>query len=96
MCFLWSQMHGNEPTATQAIFDILNFLNSPDFKVEKQEILSNLTLHFLPMLNPDGAELYQRRNTLGIDINRDALRLQSPEGRTLKRVRDSLEADFGL
>ncbi|RDY61594.1 M14 family zinc carboxypeptidase [Flagellimonas nanhaiensis] len=94
--FLWSQMHGNEPTATQAIFDILNFLDAPEFEEEKQEILSNLTLHFLPMLNPDGAEVFQRRNTLGIDINRDALRLQSPEGRTLKRVRDSLEADFGF
>lgn len=94
--FLWSQMHGDEPTATQAIFDIFNFLDSGDFATEKEAILRNLTLHFLPMLNPDGAEVYQRRNTLGIDINRDALRLQSPEGRTLKRVRDSLEADFGF
>ncbi len=94
--FLWSQMHGDEPTATQAIFDILNFLESPDFAEEKQEILSNLTVHFLPMLNPDGAELFQRRNLLGVDINRDALRLQSPESQALKRVRDSLEADFGF
>ena len=93
---LWSQMHGDEPTATQAIFDILNFFESDDFKKEKQSILSNLRLHFLPMLNPDGAERFQRRNLLGIDINRDALRLQSPEGQTLKRVRDSLEADFGF
>ncbi|WP_338039428.1 M14 family zinc carboxypeptidase [Maribacter litopenaei] len=89
-------MHGDEPTATQAIFDILNFFNSPDFSEEKEAMLSNLTIHFLPMLNPDGAELFQRRNLLGIDINRDALRLQSPEGQTLKRVRDSLEADFGF
>ncbi|MDF4203063.1 M14 family metallopeptidase [Maribacter sp. SA7] len=94
--FLWSQMHGNEPTATQAIFDILNFFDSADFKKEKEAILANLTVHFLPMLNPDGAELYQRRNLLGIDINRDALRLQSPESQTLKRVRDSLNADFGF
>ncbi|MCM4152463.1 peptidase M14 [Arenibacter sp. N53] len=94
--FLWSQMHGDEPTATQAIFDIINFLSSNDFKSEKENILKNLKLHFLPMLNPDGAEIYQRRNTLGIDINRDALSLQSPEGRTLKRVRDSLDADFGF
>ena len=94
--FLWSQMHGNEPTATQAIFDILNFFDSADFKAEKEAILTNLTVHFLPMLNPDGAELYQRRNLLGIDINRDALRLQSPESQTLKRVRDSLDADFGF
>ena len=94
--FLWSQMHGDEPTATQAIFDIFNFLKSEDLKPEKEAILRNCTLHFLPMLNPDGAEVFQRRNRLGIDINRDALRLQSPEGKTLKRVRDSLEADFGF
>lgn len=94
--YLWSQMHGDEPTATQAIFDIFNFLKSDDFKEEKAAIFSNLTVHFLPMLNPDGAELYQRRNLLGVDINRDALRLQSPESRTLKRVRDSLDADFGF
>nr|WP_299068032.1 M14 family zinc carboxypeptidase [uncultured Allomuricauda sp.] len=94
--FLWSQMHGNEPTATQAIFDILNFFDAPSFQKEKSEILAKVKLHFLPMLNPDGAEVYQRRNTLGIDINRDALRLQSPEGRTLKRVRDSLDAEFGF
>ncbi len=93
---LWSQMHGDEPTATQAIFDIFNFLAGDDFKAEKEDILSNLTLHFLPMLNPDGAERFQRRNALGVDINRDALRLQSPESQTLKRIRDSLDADFGF
>ena len=94
--YLWSQMHGNEPTATQAIFDILNFLDSKSHVLEKREIFSNLKIHFLPMLNPDGAEVYKRRNSLGIDINRDALRLQSPESQTLKRVRDSLDADFGF
>ncbi|PRX55009.1 M14 family zinc carboxypeptidase [Flagellimonas meridianipacifica] len=94
--FLWSQMHGDEPTATQAIFDILNFLDAPEFAEEKDEILAKTKLHFLPMLNPDGAEIYQRRNALGVDINRDALRLQSPESRVLKRIRDSLDADFGF
>jgi hypothetical protein len=94
--FLWSQMHGDEPTATQAMFDIFNFFDSEDFKSEKLEILDHLTLHFLPMLNPDGAEVFERRNRLGIDINRDAISLQSPEAQTLKRVRDSLKADFGF
>ena len=94
--FLWSQMHGDEPTATQAIFDLCNFLASTDFMEEKAEIFKNLKLHFLPMLNPDGAEVFQRRNTLGVDINRDALMLQSPEGKALKRVRDSLQPDFGF
>jgi len=94
--FLWSQMHGDESTATMAIFDIFNFISSDIFKVEKAALFKNVTLHFLPMLNPDGAEVFQRRNALGIDVNRDALRLQSPEGKTLKRIRDSLAADFGF
>lgn len=93
---LWSQMHGDEPTATQAIFDLINFLNSDDFPDEKKLILKKLKLHFIPMLNPDGAQQFKRRNALGIDLNRDALRLQTPEGRTLKRMRDSLDAEVGF
>ena len=87
---LWSQMHGDESTATMAIFDILNYL------CENREILDGMRVHFIPMLNPDGAELFARRNAIGIDINRDAVRLQSPESRLLKNARDSLEADFGF
>lgn len=94
--FLWSQMHGDESTATMAIFDILNFFNSSRFEDEKELMLKNLRIHFLPMLNPDGAEKFTRRNVLGIDVNRDALRLQSPEAKTLKKIRDSLNADFGF
>jgi hypothetical protein len=95
--FLWSQMHGNEPTATMSIFDILNFMaDKSAFVDEKENLLKKVKLHFLPMLNPDGAELFRRRNALEVDINRDALRLQTPEGQTLKRVRDSLDAEFGF
>ena len=93
---LWSQMHGDESTATMALFDIFNFLASDTFEKEKQKMLENVTIHFLPMLNPDGAELFQRRNALGIDVNRDALHLSSPEAKTLKKIRDSLSADFGF
>jgi len=48
------------------------------------------------MLNPDGAERFERRNTQSIDINRDALRLQTPEGRTLKALRDRVEPRVGF
>lgn len=93
---LWSQMHGDESTATMAIFDLFNFFLSDAFPAEKQQLLQQVRLHFIPMLNPDGAEVFQRRNALGVDVNRDALRLQTPEGRTLKKVRDSLDADWGF
>lgn len=94
--FLWSQMHGDESTATMAVFDLFNFFADNSFEQEKKELLQNIKLHFLPMLNPDGAEVFERRNALGIDVNRDALRLQSPEAKILKRIRDSLDADFGF
>jgi len=94
---MWSQMHGNEPTATMAGLDLFNFLVADDqFDELREEILSNLTLHFVPMLNPDGAEVFERRNAIDIDLNRDALRLTSPESRILKNIRDSLDADFGF
>lgn len=87
---LWSQMHGDESTATMAIFDIINYLKT------NTESLNNIKLHFIPMLNPDGAEKFTRRNAIGIDLNRDAVRLQSPEAKILKSARDSLQADFGF
>ena len=95
--FLWSQMHGDEPTATMALFDLFNFFSdSAYYKELKEEILSGLTIYFIPMVNPDGAELYQRRNINQIDINRDAVKQQSAEGRLLKSVYDSIKADFGF
>ncbi len=48
------------------------------------------------MLNPDGAERFQRRNAQSLDINRDALRLQTPEGRALKSLRDRVNPGVGF
>lgn len=95
---LWSQMHGDESTATMAGLDLFNFFTTDDNRFEdiRNTILQNVTVHFIPMLNPDGAEEFERRNALGVDMNRDALRLQSPESQILKNIRDSLDADFGF
>ncbi len=94
---LWSQMHGDEATATMAMFDIFNFFaRSDEFDALKKDLLSKVTLYCIPMLNPDGAQVWKRRNAYDIDMNRDALRLQSPEAVILKGVRDSLNADFGF
>ncbi|MCC9137014.1 M14 metallopeptidase family protein [Pontibacter silvestris] len=94
---LWSQMHGDESTATMALFDLFNFLQKTDkLDAIRQQILENTTLYIVPMLNPDGAERFTRRNALEIDLNRDALRLQSPEAQLLKSLRDSLNPEFGF
>ena len=94
---LWSQMHGDESTATMALFDIFNFLSANDDLNEiRKDLLSKLQIYFIPMLNPDGAELFQRRNALDIDLNRDALRLQFPESQILKAVKDSICPTFAF
>jgi hypothetical protein len=93
---LWSQMHGDEPTATSALFDLFEYLHRHRQTPAVQGILRRLTLHVIPMLNPDGAERFQRRNAQSIDINRDALRLQTPEGQILKALRDRVKAEVGF
>ena len=93
---LWSQMHGDEPTATAALFDVIDYLQRHRTDSAVQRILSSLTLYVVPMLNPDGAERFQRRNAQGIDINRDAINLQTPEGQALKAVRDRFNPRVGF
>jgi hypothetical protein len=95
---LWTQMHGDEPTATMAIFDILNFLEAKgdSFDEVRKQLLANTTLYIVPMLNPDGAERYQRRTAQGIDMNRDALHPQTPEGRILTELQQTLRPDYGF
>ena len=103
---LWSQMHGDEPTATMALADIFNFLeNKKDSSTRKinpildnlrEELLKKCTFYFVPMLNPDGAEAWTRYTNLGIDMNRDALALQTPEGQLLKQLVFDLKPDFGF
>jgi hypothetical protein len=95
--FMWSQMHGDEPTATMAMADIFNFLAADDdFNDYRKKILQNATLYFLPMVNPDGAEVFKRRNSFDIDINRDAARNTTPEGKVLKDIYEYIKADFGF
>ncbi|MCA4783127.1 peptidase M14 [Empedobacter stercoris] len=74
---IWSQMHGNESSGTRAMFDVINFFEQKSELA--QTILSQLTIDFIPMLNPDGANVNTRRNAVGIDINRDFLAKQSTE-----------------
>jgi hypothetical protein len=95
---LWSQMHGDEATATMALFDIFNFLSSSgdEFDTFRKELKEKTTIFFIPMLNPDGAEVFQRRTKQEIDMNRDALRLVCPESRLLKSLQQQYCPDFAF
>lgn len=94
---LWSQMHGDESTATMALFDLFNFFEGKDEHNDLRKlILENLELHFIPMLNPDGAQQWKRRNELDIDINRDARLLVTPEARALMGLAKRIQPEIGF
>src|SRR5688572_7949310 len=93
---LWSQMHGDEATATMALADLFRFFAEGTNHPQHRRLSRDLTVTFVPMLNPDGAELFQRQNAIGIDINRDARRQVTPEARALKALRDRFNPQFGF
>lgn len=90
--FMWSQMHGNESTTTKALFDFFNVINSQ--KEIGVKLLQEFTFCFLPMVNPDGAELYTRENANKVDLNRDSLDLSQPESQLLRKTFEDFKPDF--
>jgi hypothetical protein len=93
---LWSQMHGDEPTATMALVDILRFIATFPTHTSARALIEQYTLMMIPMLNPDGAERFTRRTAQMIDMNRDALALQTPEARLLKEVQQREKPTYGF
>ena len=87
----WAAMHGNETTALRGWLDL--FVNQHHEAVHSyfKPLLAEFTIHFIPLLNPDGAAKYTRRNAMGIDMNRDAQAAQSPEMTCLMQQIESLK-----
>jgi len=93
---LWSQMHGDECTATAALLAVFNYLALQGQDPQVRNIYQNLSIHAILMLNPDGAENNQRWNAQDIDINRDARVLTTPEARVLKQMQELIKPDYGF
>ena len=89
---IWSQMHGNESTCTKALFDAFNFLKL----ASSSYILQHCSLVIIPILNPDGAEVYTRHNANNVDLNRDATQLTQKESKVLRKVFDAFKPDYGF
>lgn len=93
----WSQMHGNESTTTKGLFDFFKFICQNEvFQGEIRDFLDKYTLYVIPILNPDGAELYTRENSNKIDLNRDARDLSQRESRLLRKLFDELNPSLCL
>lgn len=93
----WSQMHGNESTTTKALFDFFKLLDASGiFPKEVNRFLEMYTLYCIPILNPDGALSYTRRNANDVDLNRDAQNLSQNESKILRIWFDAIQPDLCL
>lgn len=92
---LVGQQHGNEPAGAEALLVVAQRL--ADASSPLAAVLARVDVVVLPRANPDGAMLGRRRNAAGLDINRDHLRLQTPEAQALaalmQRLRPVLVVD---
>lgn len=90
----WSQMHGNESNSTLAMLDLLQICKSNPF-LEK-ELFSKITLDFVWMLNPDGAEKWTRLNAADLDLNRDFNNKATIELPLLLQLAEQCKYDYAL
>ncbi len=77
---LWiaGNVHGGEESGADAALQVLYHLAARTDCVVT-EILANALVVILPVQNPDGRELEQRRNWYGFDMNRDWFARTQPE-----------------
>ena len=57
-----SEIHGNEKTGTVAILNLLKSLSNNS--KQTKELLEEVTIVFMPMMNPDASEADKRRNSM--------------------------------
>lgn len=93
----WSQMHGNESTTTKGVVDFVRLLLQESVASDfVSAVLNQHTFLIIPMLNPDGAQVYSRENANGVDLNRDALNQSQREIRVLMRQFEAFKPDLCL
>jgi len=89
---IFAQQHGNEPSGKEALLMLIHelYLN-PDFCD-----LQLLNLILAPVVNPDGNEIHQRRNSHKCDLNRNHVILTEPEIRMLHQLFEEYKPEVTL
>ena len=71
--------HGNEPAGGEAALVVIERLARGDLA----PLLEHINVVVVPRANPDGAEVFRRVASDGVDINRDHVLARTPEARVL-------------
>ncbi|MFW6437540.1 MAG: M14 family zinc carboxypeptidase [Armatimonadota bacterium] len=87
-----ARQHGNEPAGTEAAMALIKHLATSEGRAERA-LLRNAALLVIPMVNPDGASSNLRRNSAGVDLNRDWVTRGQAETQAVERVFREWQAD---
>ena len=80
--YLVAAKHGNEQSAKEAALRLIR-----DLAVgELRPLLRDVNVLVMPAANPYGNYFDQRRNEQDLDLNRDQVKLESPEAEAINRV----------
>ncbi|MBT2690378.1 Tat (twin-arginine translocation) pathway signal sequence [Bacillus sp. ISL-47] len=100
--WIQAQIHGNEKLVTEAALQLLKTYASNNSK-EVQTVLEESTLYFIPMYNPDGAEMNTRGTKIMetgqlLDLNRDWVEggFKAKESEVVYSYWAELKPDFAI
>ncbi|MGL4992960.1 MAG: M14 family zinc carboxypeptidase [Bacteroidales bacterium] len=79
----FARIHGDEPGGTEGL---LHFIDKITSDKSLAFLLEKIDFYILPMVNVDGGERMIRQTANGIDLNRDQVRLETPEAVALRSV----------
>ena len=77
-------IHGNEPASDQGVLAFLGKLDSN--QTYAASLLAKMDILILPRFNIDGVAYFQRRLASDLDPNRDHIKLDSQQSRTVKQM----------
>lgn len=72
---IFAQQHGNEQSGKEGALLLAEQLIRP----ENRYLFNRLEVTIIPISNPDGSEVNKRRNSAGMDLNRNHLIMTEPE-----------------
>ncbi len=86
-----ANMHGNEVVGREVMLKYIETLLNGFAEQDRiRNLLNHSQLFIMPTMNPDGFELHQRFNALGVDLNRDFPDFMSdPEERLSDRAAET-------
>ncbi|WP_257351522.1 M14 family metallopeptidase [Pseudalkalibacillus decolorationis] len=80
---LEGQIHGNEPAGGESMLVMAQKLAKGDLG---ENVLEDINVLIVPRINLDGSYYFQRQTANRLDANRDHVKLELPEVRTLHKI----------